>query len=679
MEDMQIRKEGPIQLPRACEGCRVRKIRCERTLPCSNCQHLRIACVPANSRHENRPRINVSSHYEKQVELIQERLRGIQSKLDQLAASVVPAKMQEDVSLSSRGPAYQSLRDDTAQAIQLASGFDGDSSFTSNALLAEKVAEHNTTGTSQTPEEDEMFTALRSLKRTLEEHRPIISANHAHFPGFRPVNLTHNLDLPPVAFAVAIVSRSKLCPTDTFLLSAWRDRNLLETLCQRIYFPSERVSLGSLTLMHGLLWEQGQYLSTEHDSQFSYPDMSHWIDVCEKNFYLGIESYEVLTSQSLENAQALALGSMRALGLGRPFLCRTLLAAAANICVSLGYHRRSTLLGDRSLLAESKRHVFWIVYMMDKNVSLSLGRASSLQDYDIDAELFTPSSDSRFRFYDLLCHSAINFARLEGKVYDLVYSARALTAPFEETLEHTARLVQELNNWKTDELEVIIQGRSDCPEGFKPFAIASYPIYYSVLALLHRGRPNSSRETNTLINSACLEAARQSVTYHLKTIPQFINNPSKRSTYVTWSLLYSSFTPFFVVFSNVVLTRNQEDFTLLKSMVNSLETLVSVSEGSKRLHSVCQAFYRAAEVFLQSKQQSKHNYQDSAADQRQLVDRGYMNTTSDMEADAGVIDHVLNNMDFGGYGACLTDMEWHQSMIDLLNSDMLGLRENGDL
>lgn len=614
---------------------------------------------------------------EKQLQLIQERLHGIETNLANLTNSVTIAGQRSNIyppSLDASQPNYNT------RTTQVTSGFEGDSSFASTALFAKNVAERTSKEDVQTLENHEMIGALKSLKGVLESHRPGLSANVLHFPGYEIDSKTLRIEPPPVAFAVAIVKRFKgiyknrihsllqalkqhtAQPTEPFLSCAWRDRDFLETLCQHVYFPSEPVSLGSLTLMYGLLWEQSQYICPEKDPEFSSFELSYWLRLCERNFYAGVESYEVLTSHSLENAQALTLGAMRALGLSRPFLCRTLLTAAANICVSLGYHRRTTLQGDRSLLAESKRHVFWQVYMMDKNISLSLGRASNLQDYDIDAELFEPSNDQRYRSYDLLCHAWIHFARLEGKVYDFVYSVNALAVSSEERSVYASNLAHELATWKENELEQICQGSHNHPGGLESQILSTYPTYYSVLTLLHRGHTDNSVRPTPLVSHVCLEAARQSVACHLKTIPRFIDYPGSRSTYVTWVLLYCSFTPFFMIFVNVLVSLDQEDLDLLRSLVEAIQSLATVSEGSKRLYSICRAFYQVAEIFIRS----KHRNQTPFVHRR--VPSSHSETVFDIKPHEG-LDLTLSDLDLEGHGLIATDTQWQQSLFDLLNLD----------
>jgi hypothetical protein len=61
-----------------------------------------------------------------------------------------------------------------------------------------------------------------------------------------------------------------------------------------------------------------------------------------------------------------------------------MMSAAAGLCQNLGYHRYSTMKDDSVEDRNCKIHVFWMIYMFDKTMSLRLGRASIIQDFDIE-------------------------------------------------------------------------------------------------------------------------------------------------------------------------------------------------------------------------------------------------------------------------------------------------------
>jgi hypothetical protein len=116
---------------------------------------------------------------------------------------------------------------------------------------------------------------------------------------------------------------------------------------------------------------------------------------------------------------------MKAPADARPALCWTLVSTGARLCQSLGYHRESEVSRSPPDLANAKRHVFWMLYMIDKIMSLNLGRAPSFPDYDIDVEAFTLNQDQRFCAWDKVLVAFVELCKLQGQIYDELYSARA--------------------------------------------------------------------------------------------------------------------------------------------------------------------------------------------------------------------------------------------------------------
>jgi hypothetical protein len=130
---------------------------------------------------------------------------------------------------------------------------------------------------------------------------------------------------------------------------------------------------------------------------------------------------------------------MKAQGDARPSLCWTLVSSGARLCQSLGYHREAEVARGTVELADAKRHVFWMLYMIDKVMSLNLGRASSFPDHDIDVEIFAPKRDPRFSAWDKVLIAFIELCKLQGQMYDELYSARARR----ELPEVRSRMIEE--------------------------------------------------------------------------------------------------------------------------------------------------------------------------------------------------------------------------------------------
>ncbi len=85
------------------------------------------------------------------------------------------------------------------------------------------------------------------------------------------------------------------------------DLEILKSLCQKIYFPVDPVSVGDLTLFNGILslalWEVQALDNHDIDPQ----EIAQYRAVCDANFSHGVESPEIAAVPTYEHTLTLAL------------------------------------------------------------------------------------------------------------------------------------------------------------------------------------------------------------------------------------------------------------------------------------------------------------------------------------------------------------------------------------
>lgn len=124
------------------------------------------------------------------------------------------------------------------------------------------------------------------------------------------------------------------------------------------------------------------------------------------------------------------------------------------MCQSLGYHRSVAGKGDEKKDIERKKGLFWFVYIMDKELSLCFGRNPTIQDYDIALEYPEATDDPRFRPWVLMYRSWIECASMSGKIYEHLYSVRALTGDGEARTKKAYELADAIGKWREETLRV---------------------------------------------------------------------------------------------------------------------------------------------------------------------------------------------------------------------------------
>ncbi|EDN03839.1 conserved hypothetical protein [Histoplasma mississippiense (nom. inval.)] len=472
---------------KVCENCRLRKIKCDKAIPCSSCGTLGITCHAASSRLTERPPVPPSNHglginpaSERNLGLIEDRLSAVEKSIHELSH-----RSAATASVASLGHHSPSLSTQSSLEIATAA-FEGQSSFGSATLLAKKAADLSVARVPGSKFDENVYRALLSLNSSLDKHHPAPRSSETTEVA-SPA--TSNLNLPPVAFVIK-------CQEETNL-------------------P----------------------------------------------------------------------------------LCWTYLSVAFDMCQSMGYHSNSELKSDPFPVSEEKRHIFWRLYMVDKNLSLNLGRTSHFQDHDIDCGIFMPSTDPHQHPWDLMTHVIIKFSAIQGRVYDKLYSVSASRSPPEEKMRVMEQLSTELIEVRNELLEIDVSG-GYYAESLQGIAACAEFITYSVLTVIYRAQmsPNAMA-----ISSKCLEAAKLGLQSHLKCFPYFLERKShKKAEYVTWILLYPSFTPFVILFTHAIATGDLEELALLQETVGSLELVKDLSRGSQHLYEICKAFLTTADALINS-------------------------------------------------------------------------------
>ncbi|RTE73794.1 hypothetical protein BHE90_011770 [Fusarium euwallaceae] len=413
----------------------------------------------------------------------------------------------------------------------------------------------------------------------------------------KPPNNEHTrMELPPSSFILQVLGTLKETRSLLFLFYAVQDLWQVEELCRRIYFPLEPLSASELTLFNGMfLVILGDLMSQTHDG-LDGDEVKKFHSICHDNFQSGYETYEVVIGPTYQHTLILSIALVNAQMEGNLALHASLTSIAARHCLALGYHREERIVHLPSIEAQRARRLFWTIFMFDKNLSLRLGRAPIIQDYDVDVKHCVSSQDPRDLPWDHAFAAFIEFSRLQAQIYQLLYS------PSSNTLDTTKRqvLIEDLktslsrwhDGWK--QIDTSNAHRKDILSSIlEPNEVA----YYSVLTILYRGAKLSNSVQDII--PECFDAARQGLRAHLARWPHTISaGMPATSLYGIWILLYSSFTPFIVAFLHCIKNADTNDLELLKNVLDTIEQLSSTRDTLKRQFDLCRALYRIAEIFI---------------------------------------------------------------------------------
>ncbi|KAF2107485.1 fungal-specific transcription factor domain-containing protein [Lophiotrema nucula] len=332
-----------------------------------------------------------------------------------------------------------------------------------------------------------------------------------------------------------------------------------------------------------------------------------------------------MRNTDLLSVQALLGIALFLLGTPNPQPTYFFVAAAIRLSHSIGLHKKGSGFSLNASEVEQRKRVFWIAYMLDRDISLRSGRPPVQDDDDMNVEL--PSDDppdnignipladgkGKLNLFRLMC----TFAIIESKVYKQLYSVKATKQSDGELLNTIGELDKELEAWK-DSIPMDFRPEHDIKASHTPLMLQVVVLhfgYYNCLTTIHRMSVHHGYWTNRLSNFAiqglnarplnprvfmsaqlCVQAARASI-HLLKYIP-------KGDSQCVWLIIYFPVTALVTLFANILQnpqdTRSRSDLRLMNLVVNFLSMLNSDAENSsvKRMLSVCAEFERIAKIVL---------------------------------------------------------------------------------
>ena len=255
-----------------------------------------------------------------------------------------------------------------------------------------------------------------------------------------------------------------------------------------------------------------------------------------------------MRNTDLLSVQALLGMSLFMQGTPNPQPSFLLIATAIRLSHTIGLHKRGTGFNLNPIEIEQRKRVFWIAYMLDKDLCLRSGRPPAQDDDDMNVEL--PDADpvdgignipladgkGKMNLFRVMCELAI----VESKVYKKLYSTKATKQSDGELLNTIGELDKELEDWK-DRIPIDFRPEHEISASHTPLILHIVMLhfnYYNCLTTIHRMSIHHGYWTSRLSDYAiqglnarplnprifssaalCTSAARASISL-LKYIPQ---------------------------------------------------------------------------------------------------------------------------------------------------------------
>ncbi|GLA04363.1 hypothetical protein AnigIFM60653_004412 [Aspergillus niger] len=540
---------------------------------------------------EPKKRVLISSQYERKIDLIEERLGNIERTLLELRAHAKGPSEQchHSTPLSSQlSPSTTTNYTSAAAALdqhESTPAFEGNSSLAAHSAYAREFLETAVSRSALQMSTPKISTALASLKQivNMQDHQAQSPSRQVRFPNQRviPGSGLRELTMPPAQVVLALLRKCQEHPSILQAYLPFLSTPRLVEKCRQVYFSTEDYSDATFIVVNGaLLYLISDVLAITKDSQ-TREEYDKYLNLCLVNLETALGSLSLLMPANDENIEALALGAVYAIEMSKPSFAMTLTSAAFRLCQTLGYHRSSpSESGSKPSLGNI---LFWTVYVLDKAISLRLGRASTIQDYDVTSLL------------------NIDMAGLDepyGKIY--VFPA-ALARPESERAAHARQLASEVQQEIMEPFEGIQFDKQRSPVD-EVFFRSDKVARLSVLTLIYRAIPPPGTQ-GTFIHE-CIETARSALEVHqgcmaeVKEMTEHI-----KAAYFHWTILYAPFVPFIVIFCHAIAVSSWDDLARLEDFVASLQPNCFLSEAISKLYQLCQVLSNVARLYIEAKEQ----------------------------------------------------------------------------
>ncbi|KAL5334393.1 hypothetical protein BJX70DRAFT_18992 [Aspergillus crustosus] len=600
---------------RACDQCRQRKIRCDKRSPCANCRTSKIICSSTGAGQkprEPRKRVLISNEYEKKIDNIDERLGGIEEVLRELKANLVskpgsqPYYHATPVSLSRyMSPSAQDSKDAMDQQ-ESKDGFEGNSLMATQSVYASDFLQ---TAVSRSPLQmsvSKINTALSTLKQLVSfQDSQDSTSRELRFSKKKPLSGCdlREFTMPPVQVVLALLRQAKenygtalqsFCPFIPF------DR--LADKCREIYFATEDYSDATFIVANGGLYHlfvAAGFVSKDRALQQEYQG---YVDLCRNNLESALANLHLLMPANTDSIEALTVGASHAIEISKPSFALTLTSTASRLCQALGYNQWSSMENTSQKEKERQIALFWSIYCMDRALALRLGRAATIPEYDIDLPTTFEGFDvaepwkTAFALW-------IELARIQALVYEKLYCPGALRQGEAARVAEARQLAGQMRDRVMKPFANIYPLLNDLTAIEALYIRCDEVCRFSVLCLIYRAIPPQPNTQGTFIEE-CIEAARDALQAH-KSCMLLIKEATAATklSYLHWSILYSPFVPFIVLFCHIIEVSSWVDLERLDEFVVSLQPNCQLSTAITKLHRLCQVLSNVARLYIEAKTQ----------------------------------------------------------------------------
>ncbi|KAK8024629.1 hypothetical protein PG993_012695 [Apiospora rasikravindrae] len=582
----------------------------------------------ASIRHK-RQRVLISTQYERKIDRIEERLSEVVSELRNLAVAQNTSSRAPDRSASQ--PAEKvgfcmstptsnsgvSFYNTTNHAEPPEPKFEGGSSMTAHTNFARTFLDEAVRAGPLKDfrlELDDTLSSLQELVKAQQTQLNVPNSPIEASAGSVTAGQSRERPLPDVQLTMTCLRISKEGFSVSYLsLCGMISPSVYTDYVLRVMFSPKFSDAEYIIVLWGLTWLFKE-MSLEVDKLehcLRPEDLEREATNCRNHLEAALAALPFHMPASIDNVIALGLAADYSIARSKPSQAWSFISVAAQMCLHLGLHRGATWRDESPTARNQNAWLFWNVYVLDKGLSLRLGRPSVIQDYDITVPIPTSSIDRHPAIEHCLL-TWIKVSRCQGRVYELLYSPAALAQDDGTRTARAQGLADELlsimkEKKKIEEQNLPTWTKTIALEDIQYIADSDEVLHHSILTLIYRAVP-VPRGSSSTFTQACIASARQALGKHDSCMAILTPYGSPLSTSTsngmqccTLDHFLHPFIPFIVIFCHVIETTDQTDLDRLHSFVASLEPVSQLSEPAARMQRLFQVLYNVALKYVEVK------------------------------------------------------------------------------
>ncbi|KAF6817570.1 fungal specific transcription factor [Colletotrichum plurivorum] len=310
---------------------------------------------------------------------------------------------------------------------------EGETSLAAHANFTTQILENAVITDASMSRQGEMALMIRDIRHAINPTSdPGFDATDSHYATPTSINQPLQPFLPPIQLTLNCLRMLKENPVMRYFWAMEFESigQVTEQLLSAYATDRQSSTAEWIITYIGLhyLFTQGSQFAADSVTQERYA--AQIVD-CRKSADAVLARLPLHIPSTMDYVLALTLATQYCMGQCKATMAWTYISTASRMSQAMGLHQIACRQGhDFDADARQKTKLFFAIMILEKNLSLQLGRSSTLRDHDLGV----PLKDIRMGHQvggslGIMSPKWLQISQIEGRVYEEIYSPAALQQP----------------------------------------------------------------------------------------------------------------------------------------------------------------------------------------------------------------------------------------------------------